>query len=85
MAHAIFPASGECCRVCSTADDCGIVSPGWLQHNSTYEGEETIAGLNCAGFMKEGGEQNYYYAAVGTQQPCLYYEGESIRWRRNPP
>ena len=73
--YVIYPDSGECCRVCSTADDCGIVLPGWLQHNASYEGAETIAGLDCEGWMKQGGEQNYYYAEKTTQQPCLYYEG----------
>ena len=28
-----------------------------------------------SGWMKVGGEQNYYYAEVETQQPCEYYEG----------
>ena len=71
----IFPETGECCKACDTADYCGIVRPDWLQDNSTYQGEETIAGLDCQGWMKEGGEQNYYYAEKTTGQPCLYYEG----------
>lgn len=74
----IYPDTGECCKVCNTGDYCGIVRPDWLQTNATYEGEQTIAGLDCEGFMKEGGEQNFYYAEKTTQQPCLYYEGYPI-------
>lgn len=74
----IFPETGECCKACNTADYCGIVRPDWLQDNSTYEGELTIAGLDCEGWMKEGGEQNFYYAEKTTGQPCLYYEGVRV-------
>ena len=76
--YAIFPSTGECCRVCNTSDYCGIVAPGWLQVNSTYVGRSNIAGMVCDGFVKEGGEQNYYYAEVGSGQPCLYYEGYPV-------
>jgi len=69
--YIIFPATGECCRACNTTDYCGIVRPDWLQENSTYVGRSTIAGLTCDGWMKEGGEQNFYFADVDTQQPCL--------------
>jgi hypothetical protein len=75
---AIYPDSHECCRVCDTAEYCGIVSPSWLQVNSTYEGERRIGGLDCVGFMKQGGEQNYYFAEKTTQQPCEYYEGYPV-------
>jgi hypothetical protein len=76
--YAIYPDTKQCCKVCDTADYCGIVAPDWLQKNSTYEGEKVINGLTCEGFMKEGGEQNFYYAEKTTQQPCLYYEGYPV-------
>ena len=73
--YVIYPQTNECCRVCNVSDYCGIVSPSWLQDNSTYVGQATIEGMLCDGFLKVGGEHNYYYAEVGSGQPCLYYEG----------
>lgn len=71
----IYPLTGECCKACNVTDYCGIVAPWWLQQNSTFQGYKTIAGMNCSGWLKVGGEQNFYYAEVSTQQPCQYYEG----------
>ena len=71
----IFPETNECCKFCNTTDYCGIVRPDWLQHGAAYQGKEIIAGMTCDGWMKQGGEQNYWYADAVTQQPCLYYEG----------
>lgn len=31
--------------------------------------------LALRGWLKVGGEQNYWYAEVGTGNPCEYYEG----------
>jgi hypothetical protein len=73
--YVLFPQSSVCCRVCNTSDYCGIVAPDWLQVNATYQGQQTIAGMQCDGWMKQGGEQNYFYAEVGTSNPCMYYEG----------
>ena len=86
----IFPETGECCKVCDTSDYCGIVRPDWLQDNATYKGEQTIAGMDCEGWMKQGGEENYYFAEKSTGQPCLYFEGyptlpyTSNYWRFTP-
>lgn len=71
----IFPSSGECCKYCNTSDYCGIVSPDWLQKNSTFVGSLTIGGKVCDGWLKEGGEKNFYYAERNSGQPCEYYEG----------
>lgn len=74
--YVIFPTSNECCRVCNTTDYCGIIRPDWLQQNSTYVGQATIGGVLCDGWMKMGGEQNYYFVtADARRQPCQYYEG----------
>jgi len=76
--YVIFPTSNPplCCRYCNTTDYCGIISPTWLQQNSTYQGVQTIAGRTCYGWEKTGGEQNYFWATNDTpQQPCSYYEG----------
>jgi hypothetical protein len=71
----IYPETGECCKACNVTEYCGIVAPWWLQQNATFQGYKTIAGMNCSGWMKQGGEENYYYSEVTTQQPCQYYEG----------
>jgi len=68
---------------------CGIIAPTWLD-GASYVGQKTINGILCngfathsvseligvAGWMKQGGEKNYYYAtADSAQKPCMYYEG----------
>lgn len=76
--YVIFPTSNPptCCRYCNTTNYCGIISPNWLQQNSTYQGEEIIDGRTCYGWEKTGGEENYFWATSDTpQQPCSYYEG----------
>lgn len=46
--------------------------------------------MPCGGWLKVGGEHNYYFADATTQQPCLYYEGyptlpaSSNYWRFEP-
>jgi len=76
--YIIFPESQFCCRACSTSDYCGIVRPDWLQENATYVDRQVIDGLTCDGWVKVGGEQNFYYSEINTQQPCLYYEGYPV-------
>lgn len=72
--YVIFPESQLCCRYCNTSQYCGIIRPDWLQQNATYQGTKAFSGTTCYGWLKIGGEQNYYYAtADGT--PCQYYEG----------
>ena len=71
----LFPLSGQCCKFCNTTQECGIVRPDWLQDNATYQGRKEVAGMTCDGWMKRGGEENYWWAQVDTQQPALYYEG----------
>jgi hypothetical protein len=75
--YVVFPNSGECCRLCNTTDFCGIISPDWLQQNSTYVGERTINGHSCLGWEKTGGEENYFFVlSSDTSVPCQYYEGQ---------
>lgn len=77
--YIIFPESGSCCRYCNVTDHCGIINRDWLVENSTYAGQEEVAGETCDGWVKEGGEKNYYYArAANPQLPCMYYEGYPI-------
>ena len=79
--YLIFPESGLCCRACSVADHCGIIAPRWLQQNATYQGTAVIGGVECDGWMKQGGEENYFWTVVASRnrpnerQPCQYYEG----------
>lgn len=47
-----FPDTGECCKACNLSDYCGIVSPNWLQDNSTYQGSKIIGGKTCEGWLK---------------------------------
>jgi hypothetical protein len=73
-----FPQSKTCCRACNTTDYCGIISSTWLQDNATYVGTSTIRGVECDGWVKIGGEQNYWYTTVASRndkfarQPCQY-------------
>eukprot|EP01064_Diplonema_japonicum_P032900 TRINITY_DN6318_c0_g1_i1.p2 TRINITY_DN6318_c0_g1~~TRINITY_DN6318_c0_g1_i1.p2 ORF type:complete len:210 (+),score=58.91 TRINITY_DN6318_c0_g1_i1:38-667(+) len=72
-----FPADKEasCCKYCNKTEGCGIIKKNWLD-GATYQGQLTIEGHVCNGWLKMGGEQNFYYAtADAAQQPCLYYEG----------
>lgn len=74
--YVYFPQSNFCCRFCNTTDYCGIISPSWLQTNATYQGQRLIDGVNCNGWMKQGGEDNYaWFTADANQQPAQYYEG----------
>jgi hypothetical protein len=74
--YVIYPESKFCCRFCNTTEYCGIIAPTWLQENATYQGQRTIGGKLCNGWMKQGGESNYaFFTADSLQQPCQYYEG----------
>ena len=79
--YLIFPQSKLCCRACNTTDFCGIIASDWLQENSTYVGTTTIGGVECDGFLKVGGEQNFWFTTVASRndkfarQPCRYDEG----------
>ena len=78
--YVIFPqaTSGtRCCRACDVADYCGIVRPDWLKDNSTYEGTREYGGGlgTCGGWMKQGGEENWWWATLADGAPCQYYEG----------
>lgn len=74
--YVIFPTSTPpvCCRYCNTSEYCGIISPNWLKQNSTYQGTRQFGSQTCYGWMKEGGEQNYYWVTAD-DVPCQYYEG----------
>ena len=86
----IFPESSQCCKYCNVSQYCGIVAPDWLQKDAMYQGQQQIAGMTCDGWLKIGGEHNFYYADAATQQPCEYYEGyptlpaSSNYWRFAP-
>ena len=79
--YLIYPQSKLCCRACNTTDFCGIIASDWLQDNATYVGTTTIRGVECDGWVKVGGEQNYWYTTVASRndkdarQPCQYDEG----------
>ena len=73
--YVLFPEESSCCKYCNTTVGCGIISRDWLR-NSTYQGQKTIQGRLCNGWMKKGGEKNYYYATADSlQEPCEFYEG----------
>ena len=76
-AAAAAPSSGvSCCKYCNLTDYCGIVQPDWLRRGkSVYLGNATIGGRVCAHWQKQGGESNNWYAEVGTDLPCEYWEG----------
>lgn len=74
--YVFFPGSKYCCRACNATHGCGIISPDWLVHNSSYVGQRTINGHTCDGWEKTGSEQNFYFAtADADRKPCEYYEG----------
>jgi hypothetical protein len=84
--YVIYPESGECCRFCNTTDYCGIVAPDWLQQNATFVNVQPFGSLSCDGWVKQGGEQNFYYADLITRQPCEYYEAcHGARTRKREP
>lgn len=72
--YVIYPLTNECCRLCNTTDYCGIISPTWLQQNATYQGTRVIDGQLAYGWLKVGGEENYYWA-LSDGTPKNYYEG----------
>jgi len=73
--YVIFPQSRQCCRYCNTTQYCGIIRPDWLT-NATYQGTRDIGGYASNGWMKKGGEENYYWATADSRQwPVQYYEG----------
>lgn len=81
----------SCCKYCNLTDYCGIVQPDWLRRGgAVYLGNATIGGRVCAHWQKQGGESNNWYAEVGTDLPCEYWEGypelpSSNYWRFNNP
>ena len=75
----IFPSSSPhrpstCCKYCNLTDFCGIVKPNWL-HDANFLGNTTVDGRICNHWQKQGGESNNWYAEVGTDMPCMYWEG----------
>lgn len=88
--YLIFPESGLCCRACNTSSYCGIIAPWWLQENATYQGTAVIGGVACDGWMKQGGEQNFYYTTVASRdqptarQPCQYFGTLACTRERRP-
>eukprot|EP01060_Flectonema_neradi_P003888 TRINITY_DN12537_c0_g1_i1.p1 TRINITY_DN12537_c0_g1~~TRINITY_DN12537_c0_g1_i1.p1 ORF type:complete len:210 (+),score=42.69 TRINITY_DN12537_c0_g1_i1:58-687(+) len=70
-----FPEESSCCKYCNVSSGCGIIKKDWLK-GAAYQGQKTIQGRLCNGWMQQGGEKNYYYAtADAAQDPCEYYEG----------
>jgi hypothetical protein len=76
--YIIYPKTNTCCRACNITNYCGIVRPDWLQQNATYEGTKEIGGRTCVGYMKVGGEQNFWWAEANTSRPCLFEEGYPV-------
>jgi len=73
--YVLFPGEKSCCKYCNTSVGCGIIKKDWLK-GATYQGQMRVDGQVCDGWMKKGGEENYFYATTGSvQKPCLYYEG----------
>eukprot|EP00762_Andalucia_godoyi_P001623 ANDGO_00142.mRNA.1 hypothetical protein EMIHUDRAFT_248861 len=73
--YVIFPESNLCCQFCNASEYCTIISPTWL-NGAAYVGQKTVDGHLCNGWMKKGGEENYYFATADARQlPCEYYEG----------
>jgi hypothetical protein len=74
--YVIYPETKECCRVCNVSSYCGIISPDWLKTGAVYQGKKEINGAMCEGWMKKGGEENYYWVTADSKRiPCQYYEG----------
>lgn len=74
--YVIYPGDKFCCRACNVTDYCGVISPDWLQEGATYQGQKIINGALCEGWMKKGGEENYFWVLVSNPNvPCQYYEG----------
>jgi hypothetical protein len=79
--YVYYPQSSFCCRACNTTDYCGIISSTWLQNDAIYQGTQTFSGIQADGWMKQGGEQNYYFTTVASRNdknrrvPVVYYEG----------
>ena len=78
--YVLRPDTRSCCKACDVSEYCGIVRPDWLQTNATYQGSRVFptgggaGSVTCYGWMKEGKEQNFWWA-TGEGIPCLYYEG----------
>ena len=70
------PRSPSCCKYCNLTDYCGIVAPDWLRRGgATFMGNVSMGGRTCNHWQKQGGESNNWYAEVGTDLPCEYWEG----------
>lgn len=70
----VFPEKKYCCKCCSEAAGCGVVSRDWLAL-ATYEGQDMIYGYKCNKWNKKGILQNtYYWQALDGTPMRIYLE-----------
>ncbi|CAH1229867.1 Hypp258 [Branchiostoma lanceolatum] len=63
----------QCCRACGPAEGCTVLKPAWLT-GAKYIGKQTISGMVCHGWEKQGAQaaDRWYQTEDGT--PCQYWE-----------
>lgn len=65
--YLIFPELSECCMCCTSEAGCGVLSPTWLQ-NATFQGVESIRGIEAYKWLVMGLQPNYYYSTANVAQ-----------------
>ncbi|CAH1277434.1 Hypp9628 [Branchiostoma lanceolatum] len=62
----------QCCRACGPAEGCTVLKPAWLT-GAKYIGKQTISGMVCHGWEKQGAQaaDRWYQTEDGT--PCQYW------------
>lgn len=67
--YLIFPEMDQCCKCCTADQGCGVLRSDWLA-DSSFEGQESLRGIDVFKFSKGGLQKNYYYStADGLQIP----------------
>lgn len=66
----LFEERQKCCRCCTDAEGCGVVSPDWL-NGAKYDGEFSVAGYVTNRWEKEGNRKNFYYSTVIGNFPLI--------------
>ncbi|XP_078617460.1 uncharacterized protein LOC144885415 [Branchiostoma floridae x Branchiostoma japonicum] len=68
-----YPQERQCCRACGAAEGCTVLKPDWLA-GAKYTGKQTISGMVCHGWEKQGAvaADRWYQTEDGT--PCQYWE-----------
>ncbi|XP_035687758.1 uncharacterized protein LOC118423632 [Branchiostoma floridae] len=72
-----YPQERQCCRACGAAEGCTVLKPDWLA-GAKYTGKQTISGMVCHGWEKQGAVavDRWYQTEDGT--PCQYWEKLTI-------